>query len=287
MRAWIVLGLLCLGGVARADEDGWLTALRSDVEADWKAGKPLVIQAHVPLCSNEIIRCGGHGLGDGDNPGKNLYWSTSGGFKGWFGRKESGWELVRVARADGDVLETRVWKRTVAKGRDVYVVASAWRGTAIDATVTAYIDDLYGTTARTVTLDDGTTIEAGGAARVVAWVGHNRWMDIDTPDWDAIAKKQGATRKGTIALACKTADYLGAEVSDEKRVPLLMTTDFLFAGAHAFEGAVWAFATGGSLADIRDATAASYAEGQKKPKKRVKGAFTNPSDKRWTRWTTR
>jgi hypothetical protein len=60
-----------------------------------------------------------------------------------------------------------------------------------------------------------------------------------------------------------------------------MTSDFLFAGAHAFEGAVVAFAEARPLADIRAAAAASYAVGQGKKKERVAGAFTNPADTRW------
>lgn len=47
-----------------------------------------------------------------------------------------------------------------------------------------------------------------------------------------------------------------AELASERRVPLLMTRDDLFAGAHSFEGAVTAFTRG--------------------------GAFTNPSGRRWS-----
>ena len=86
-----------------------------------------------------------------------------------------------------------------------------------------------------------------------------------------------------IALACWTAAYLGREVPAAGRVPLLVTRDYLFAGAHGFEGAVSAFAGGGSLTEIRRGAAASYAKGEGKELRRVAGAFTNPSDPRW-RW---
>jgi len=277
---------IAVPGRARADDtdpDAWLDALRKRVDDDVAAGKPLVVQAHVALCSNDIIRCGGHGLGDGEDPERNLYWGTSGGFLGWFNRKGSGWTQVYDGPAEGDVLDVRVWKRTVKKGFVVYVVAHAWRGSAIDDALAAYVNELYGDQPRTIVLDDGTKIEAGGAAQIVSWVGHNRWMDLAPYDWAAAAEltKAGARPKGTIAVACKTKDYLADDVPAATRVPLLMTSDFLFAGAHSFEGAVWSFATGGCYADIRDAAAAAYATGEKKEKKRVKYAFTNPGDPKW------
>ena len=72
---------------AAGTADDWLASLYDDVAADLTDGKPLVVHAHVPLCDNNIIRCGRRGLGDGDNPKTNLYWATSGGFIGWFGRR--------------------------------------------------------------------------------------------------------------------------------------------------------------------------------------------------------
>src|SRR5688500_2890841 len=190
MRAPALLVALCLvaaPATAAADpseeEAGWLDGLADDVIADLAAGKPLVVQVHVPLCDNDIIPCGNAKLGDGDNPDTNLYWSTSPGFGRWFTRKKSGWKQVLEAGASGDVLETRVFRRSVRASKagkaagapktfDVYVVAYAWRGEAIDAALAAYADDLYGAGERTITLDDGTTIAAGGAARIVAYVGH-------------------------------------------------------------------------------------------------------------------
>ncbi len=276
-------------------EEAWLDALYDEVASDLIAGRPLVVQAHVPLCDNDIIPCGNAKLGDGDNPATNLYWATSGGFVGWFGRKGSGWKQVaRVSGAKGsELLEVRVWKRRFAAGAvwrhrgvkkrfDVYVVAYAWRGEAIDTALAEFVADAFGDSTRRVDVQTGLTLRAGGAARVVAYVGHNRWMDIPDYDWAAAAKRHpGKQRRGVIAIACHTQAYLGDELPSEQRVPLLMTRDFLFAGAHSFEGAVSAFARGESLAGIRAGAAKAYARGQDKPYRRVRGVFTNPSDRRW------
>lgn len=283
---------------APAPEEAWLDSLYERVATDVSAGAPIVVQAHVPLCDNNIIRCGRYGLGDGENPDKNLYWATSGGFRGWFKRKDRGWKQVQKSvHSHPDILEVMVWKqrfraskawraRGVTKSFAVYVVAFAWRGSAIRSAMDAYADDLFGTTPRVVTLADGTEIQAGGAAHVVSYVGHNGWMDVDSYDWPEQSRAPGADtagtlRKGTIAVACITADYLAKDVVAEARVPLLMTRTLLFAGAHSFEGAVASFARGGSLRRIRKEAVQAYATGQGKTVKRVGSAFTNPSDKRW------
>lgn len=276
------------------EEDAWLADLYEAVAADLATAKPLVVHAHVPLCSNEIIWCGNERLGNGDDPRSNLYWATSGGFGGWFGRRGSGWKLVhRGPGDDHDVLEVMVWKKREVPGRawrergvtrpfDVYVVAWAWRGTAMPRAIDAYVADLYGSNPRTLKLDGGVELQAGGAAHVVAFVGHNGWMDIPPYDWGTAATRAAAgPPKGTIAIACMTAPYLAPHVSAEMRVPLLMTTDLMFAGAHGFEGAVSAFASGQSFNRIRAAAAENHAVGQEKSVQAVRGLFTNPADSRW------
>ncbi|HZS38425.1 MAG TPA: hypothetical protein VFF06_16435 [Polyangia bacterium] len=273
---------------AGADPPG-LDALYDRVAKDARAGRPLVVQVHVALCDNHQLVCGGRGLGDGDDLEKNLYWATSGGLRGWFGRRGSGWTLAARERgARGGVIETLVWRRRVEPSGalasrgvrapfDVFVVADGWRGRAIDRAIDAYAADLFGAEPRAVALPDGTTLAAGGAAHVVAYVGHDRWMDRDDFAWPAPG---GGPVKGTIAVACFSADYLAA-VPAPARVPLLMTRDFLFAGSHSFEGAVRAFAAGESLAGIRVAAARAYADGEGKSFARVQYAFTNPSDAHW------
>ncbi len=280
-------------GQTAEDADAWLADLHGDVAADIAAGRPLVVQVHVPLCDNDVLRCGGGRLGDGDDPDGNLYWATSGGFRGWFGRRGSGWtEVLRVQNPQPDVLELRVWRRWMtpsgrlrARGArrrfPVYVVAHAWRGESIASAMAAYAADLFaaGGQVRRIELPDGTELAAGGGARVVAFVGHNGWMNVFGFLWPKADAR--APRRGTIAVACLTEAYLVPAVPGPRRVPLLFTRSLLFAGAHAFEGAVTAFAQGQDLAGVRDGAVRAYAAGQDKPLARVRAALTNPADPRW------
>lgn len=269
----------------------WLDALYDEIAPELAAGRPLVVQVHVPLCDNDVLRCGRGRLGDGEDADGNLYWATSGGFRGWFGRKGSPWHLVHhMSAPEEEVIEVRVWRRKVTPGPalrargvrkaiPVYVVAYAWRGESIARAMAAYATDLFGGRARRIALPGGEVLAAGGAARLVAFVGHNGWMDVADFAWPRAVR--GAPRKATIAVACITEDYLVPAVPDERRVPLLFTRSLLFAGAHAFEGAVSAFAEGQSLAGIREGAVRAYAAGQGKPLPRVRAALTNPADRKW------
>jgi hypothetical protein len=292
--------LLSTPAAAATPADTWLAGLTDRVVDDLAAGKPLVVQVHVPLCEGTIIACGNKKLGDGESPADNLYWATDEGFVGWFDRRRSGWK--EVLHGDGttvgekDVLDVRVWTRTVstpdawhkrgvAKTYPVYVVAFAWRGKAIDHALAVYLDELYGTGGhRDITLADGTThLDAGGGAQIVGYTGHNRLYDVDAPDW-AKLERDGAPTRGTIDIACNTGPFMADHIAAAKRVPLIFTNDFLMASAGAFEGAVNAFASGGGYRDVRGGAARGYATAGGHDLARIGGVFTNPADPRWGHW---
>ncbi len=292
----LALGSTTARGAPADDARAWLDGLTARLVADLADGHPLVVQVHVPLCDNDIIPCGNARLGDGERPERNLYWGTSEGMVGWFGRRGSGW--TQVLDGDGatvgedDVLDVRVWRRQLATPAawrragaparfTVYVVAQAWRGEEIHQAFTRYADDLHGVTTTELALADGTRLRAGGGAHVVAYVGHNHLMDLAGFDWGAVARRADARPRGAIAIACHTAAYMQDVVPGPGRVPLVLTRDFLLASSAALEGAVLGLAGGGDYAAIRRRTAAGYAAGGKKPLARVLGAFSNPGDRRW------
>ena len=264
MRAWVLMAIVCVSGTARAEV---LDALYDAVAPELADGKPLVVDVQVALCDSSIIACGSRTLGDGDDLEHNLYWATDGGLRGWFERRGSPWRRVARSGRDGDVLETVTYERRFAPAGAwarrgvkapfvVRVVAHAWRGRAIDGALDRFVHEL---------------VTDEGDARVVAYVGHNGWMDRETLSWPT-----GGTRvKGFVAIACLTRDYLARALSSPAHVPLLLTRDLLFAGSHALDGAISAFARGGTAADLRLGAARAYAAGEKKPLARVQTLFTN------------
>ena len=226
--------------------------LSARIDAAARSGKPLVARVHVALCDNSMLACGNARLGDGDSLATNLYWATSEGFAGWFGRRGSGWRRVSREAGDGDVLERAVWSRRVIRhGRpvDLRVEVIAWRGKAIDRAIAAFADDLW-----------------HGPAPLVAYIGHDRWMDVDF----AWPRGEPVDVKGAFVLACKTGELVGPHL---RAVPLVLTNDFVFASAPAFERALVKFVEGGDAASVREAAAQGYADGEGKAVAKVRSAF--------------
>jgi hypothetical protein len=250
-----MLLLLLWPGLALADLDD----LYARIAADLRAGKPLAVRADVALCDNHQISCGGHGLGDGDDRLRNLYWASSGGLRGWFERPGSGWRRLPLrTQLDARVVEVVDYSRTIepnafwrARGVtrpfEMVVHAVGWRGREIRSALESFA-----------------ATAAAGEVHVAAYVGHNGWMDVDGFAWPAA----GAHPAGAIAIACFSRSYI------KVALPLLTTKDMLFAGSHALDGALQAVARGDSAGEIPEAAAHAYADGEGKSFSRVRYAFT-------------
>jgi hypothetical protein len=273
--------LVVLLAAAPARASG-LDALYDRIATDLRAGNPLRVEAYVALCDNQVIACGNARLGDGDSLASNLYWATTGGLRGWFDRRGSGWKLVEIRAADGDILETRVYRRTATPSGAlarrglrtpfiVEVVAHAWRGRRIDGALDSFV----------------AAVAKPGPRHVVAYIGHNGWMDRQELRWPSVAAD--APVVGVVAVACVTRSYLSYPPNapllpaDGSRVPLLLTQHLLFAGSGALDGVTRALAAGETFAGLRRSAAESYAQSENKPVDRVITLFTNPSDPRWSR----
>ena len=286
------LVLLCvLVGPIVAHADSPDDALVARLAASAVRGEPVVVQTHVALCDNSVLRCGGHGLGDGDSLRTNLYWATSEGLRGWLAESGGPWKFV-AERPGGrpERLTISIWRRSVVPSPrwralgvvrpfEVYLVIDVWRGSAIDAGVAAWVLDLQRDTARTVEVD-GLVLQAGGAAPIVAYVGHNRWMDDASVGWRDAPERSGAT-KGVVAIACYSKPYLKARLARAGHVALVLTNDFVMASGAALVGGLDALFEGRDLAGVRRQAAVDYARAGKKDADRVAGVFVNAAAKSW------
>ena len=143
----VLLASLSLGSAASADAPkpigatprttGAWSEIRADVGDDVRAGKPLVIEVFVPLCSDDKGGpCGKHpGAGDPKNLEDNLYWGAVFGARRYLARRDTGWSRVESGSADGFEIERATFKRSVSGARwgtsgsvDVFVVMHAIDG---------------------------------------------------------------------------------------------------------------------------------------------------------------
>jgi hypothetical protein len=282
----ILLGLATTAAQA-ADVDDLPAILAAQV----KRKAPVVVQLHVALCDNQVLECGGRGLGDGDNLRTNLYWGTSEGFAGWMQQRESAWHLVKTLPGGApEILQIRVYRRGITPSAalralgvttpfDAYLVAFAWRGKSIDDAIAQFAAELFGDQPRVFEVD-GVKLQAGAAAQIVGYVGHNRWMDRPDFPWRKLFHVP-AQRKGVLAVACYSRAYLKQAVVESHNVPLLFTNDFVMASSGAALGAINVALGGGSLEEIRRGGANGYAAGQHKVVAQLSRVFVNPAAPKW------
>ncbi len=227
-----------------------------------EAGRPLVAHVTVALADSEHQNIGpvSGDLGDGMRPGVNLYWGALYGVEKFLPKK--GWRIVkRTTIPDRRVLRRVVFERRVRRaGRSVrvVVVADAWAGPNIrDATI-RYFEHAAGRDLEFVTIGDE-HIAAGGAAHVVAYVGHNGLMDFDIP---TVAPREGGV-SAAIALACISKDDFAPVLDRVGAEPILLTRSLMAPEAYTLDAALLAWFSGGDARAVYVAGSDAYCAYQK------------------------
>jgi len=233
--------------------------------ADARAARPLVAHVVVALCDNVhqgIVKVP-KALGDGQTPRTNLYWGARYGLKTFLGR-DGGWTPVaHEGAAPKGVLERIVLTRRVSKAA-AYVVADAWDGRQIRRTVERFLHMAAGRHPETLRIRQGDAtlaIPAGGAAHLVAYVGHNGLMDFAAPAVPEPASQ--ASPRAAVVLACKSTPYFGPLLARAHAEPLVLTTGFMAPEAYTLDAILKAWLAGATPQAARDAAARAYHRYQK------------------------
>jgi hypothetical protein len=246
-------------------------------DADFAAGRPLIAHVVVALCDNvhQGIVPVPAALGDGANPGTNLYWGAMYGVRTFFKRSER-WKSVPIAASqDSRVLERVAFRSEVERdGRRgaVFLVAEAWNGQYIADAIRHFLELNQGDHVEAWRVGDQ-QMEIGGAAHLVAFVGHNGLMDFPAP---VLARSpKPAAARASVVLACVSDSYfiplLGAE-----SMPLLTTTGLMAPEAYTLEAAVTTWFSGQDAAEVRQAAGRAYARYQRSSEKAAVRLFRAP-----------
>ncbi len=104
--------------VRAGSTNGWARKAPS-VESAVRAGKPIVVEVFIPLCSDEKGgKCGKHkGAGDPANLEDNLYWGAVWGARRYLARHWLGWKKIEQTAGSGSVLERVVVTRQASGSR--------------------------------------------------------------------------------------------------------------------------------------------------------------------------
>ena len=195
-------------------------------------------------------------LGNGDDPGNNLYWGALYGVKTYL-RQSPDWTLVLTTRnPTTNVLERCVFQD---KKADVLLIADAYKGSAIQQAVTGFLSAAGGNNAAHLPVV-GKRADTHGGADLVAYVGHNGLMEFTVQDATVRAGNEG---RDAIVLACKSKPYFGPWLSRLKARPVLLTTGLMAPEAYTLQAAIEGWASGATPESIRERSAQAYHRYQK------------------------
>jgi hypothetical protein len=163
-------------------------------------------------------------LGDGDAPAGNLYWGAAFGVKSFF-RTSAGWDLVWPGHGPKEaILERCVFKH---HGDAIYLIADAYEGSQIREAVTDFLSAAAGLDPQTLSLktDRATApLPIGGGADLVAYVGHDAFMDFQLAP---VTGQAGTKARNAIVLASASKAYFAPYLKATGAEPLLWTTGLM------------------------------------------------------------
>lgn len=216
------------------------------------------IHVFVALCDNKYqgIVPVPAGIGNGQDPKKNLYWGTGYGVKSYF-NKSNEWKLAFSQKDPAkNILERLLFKH---KTKDVYLLADAYDGQFIRQTTVDFLNAAAGKIETEIKTEDK-AIYFGGASDLVAYIGHDGLMDFSLQqNFERVADK----KIEAIILACYSKKYFSPHLKKTGASPLVWTTGLMAPEAYTLHDAIHAWIENKSSADIRTAAAAAYSKYQK------------------------
>jgi len=244
----ILVAALLLGGLAAARP---------------KPVPPRVVHVYVALCDNEhqgIVPVPA-ALGNGQEPGGNLYWGALYGVKTHFKRSREWKRLESPAVPSPSVLERCVFKN---QDGNAYLIADAYRGADIKQAVQDFLRAAAGR------LDETLSIPVAGSATIVlncdgrsdllAYLGHDGLMDFSL---ESYPEKNDSRTRPVLVLACHSKTFFADGLKKAGAYPVVWTTGLLAPEAYILKAAVESWMNGDSDKAVAEAAAKAYHRFQK------------------------
>lgn len=247
------------------------SATQERISMDLAREKPIVIHVSVALADNkhQWIAPVHESIGNGQDARSNLYWGARYGLKTFLVR-DAGWKVIKqVATQDKRILESLIFTKLIARNGHqvkVYLIADAWDGRYISETIGQFLRFSAGSDVITLDVDNQLSLDAGGAAHLKVYIGHDALMDffglkdksIQNPE-----KAVNALESDAIVLACKSKAYFEPRLKAFGSHPLVLTSGLMAPEAYSLDAAVTTWVMGGGDNEVRKSAAAAYAKYQK------------------------
>lgn len=246
-------------------------ATQERIDKDIARGKPIVIHVSVALADNkhQWIAPVHESIGNGQDARSNLYWGARYGLKTFF-VKDAGWKVIKnVATQDKRILESLIFTKLITRNGHqvkVYLIADAWDGRYIFEAIRQFLNFSAGSDVITLDINDQLSLDAGGAAHLKVYIGHDALMDyfglknklIQNPE-----KAVNALESDAIVLACKSKAYFESRLKALGSHSLVLTSGLMAPEAYSLDAAITTWVTGAGDNEVRRSVAAAYAKYQK------------------------
>lgn len=242
-------------------------AEKPDIGRDVAAGKPLVVQVFVPLCSNDQIDCGAGWAGQAGRLETNLYWGAIFGARRIFERKRSGWKRVELTQGGPKNLERAIYRR--------FVPAKAW-GLERDEPVEQLVvlQAIHGDEINHAVKELWSTATRGGSVEfldgkkkrrvrvhVAGYAGHNRLMDgVKLPK---PPKKPSKAARPSFVLACYSESYFAKHLTRAGSKPLVTTRALMAPEGYLIDALAQGLGDNLSESELNERVVRSYAKWQR------------------------
>jgi len=205
-------------------------------------------------------------IGNGQDPGNNLYWGARYGIKTAFSR-DPNWRLVESRpKPFPHLLERLIFRHAKLK---VYLVADAYDGLYIKEATTAAVLSSAGMLPEPIVVA-GRTYIFGGGADLIAFVGHN---GLGAFTIDEAVKRRDERKRDAVFLCCSSRPWFDAYLEQGGAYPLLMTTQPMCPEAYSLQAMLEGWVKRESPTRIHERAAQAYSRYQRCSVRAAKGLF--------------
>ncbi|WP_340123558.1 hypothetical protein [Methylobacter svalbardensis] len=195
-------------------------------------------------------------IGNGDDPGTNLYWGALYGVK-TFLSKADGW---RKLGCEKDISDTILERCQFAWKDQLTVTADAYRGSRIDRAMLDFMQ-------QAATPPNATERE------MVVFIGHDGLMDEQNLPIIERFPKHAGHNKQAVVLACMSEEFFSEHLQAAGSKPVVTTFSFMAPEAYVLEAIARGFANQASEAELRSSAGTAYAKYQRISAKAGKSVF--------------
>lgn len=195
-------------------------------------------------------------IGNGQDPGANLYWGAAFGIKTFFGKSKN-WELISTRKLNDTILERLVFRHKQHKA--IYLVADAYNGKYMQQCTSDFLKNSSGKIKDTLMVA-GKTLGIKGHAATLAYIGHDGLMDFKLKE---IFNNTDKVKRDVFVLACFSKKYFAPYLDQANITPVLWTSHLMAPEAYIIHDALEIYLKKGTAEAIRNHAAAAYARYQK------------------------